>query len=110
VLLLPRPVGALEARAEVGKARWGDHRGREIRITARLADVDGRPVPGLVPATVTVLGPDGSRSDFSRHTVFRRGALECRIPVLQNGSAGDWRILVQERASGREVSNSVRVQ
>jgi hypothetical protein len=109
LVLLPAPIGRLEVQAELAVAQWGDHQGRQVSVRALLQDAQGRIVPGLIPATVTWLHPDGSRSDFSHHTVFRRGALECALPVLANGPAGAWRVQVLERASGRVAEVTVAV-
>jgi hypothetical protein len=110
LVLLPAPIGRLELQAQVEAAQWGDHRGRQVAVHATLLDVQDRIVPGLIPATLTWRHPDGSRSDFSHHTVFRRGVLDCALPVLANGPTGSWQVHVLERASGRsaEVGVSVR--
>jgi len=107
VMLLPRPIASVRVRAKAFDATWGDHTGREIRVQARLTDEQGGAVPGLVPVTVTVTGPDGTRSDFSCHRVFDRGRLRFRFPVSRNGPAGVWKIHVTERASGRTAETTV---
>jgi uncharacterized protein YfaS (alpha-2-macroglobulin family) len=99
----------MDASVTIGPARWGDRVGRELRLTARLDDDRGEPVPGLVPATVTVRQPDGVRGDFSCHTVFRRGVLRYSFPVLCNGPVGTWRLAVLERATGRTAALTVDV-
>lgn len=109
LVLLPGPVARLELEAELTAAQWGDHRGRQVAVRGLLLDDQGRIVPGLVPATITWVHPDGSRSDFSHHTVFRRGVLECALPVLANGPRGAWRVRVLERASGRAAEAVVTV-
>lgn len=109
LILLPAPVARLQLQAGLTPAEWGDHRGRQVALRALLLDDQDRIVPGLVPATVTWLHPDGSRSDFSHHTVFRRGVLETTLPVLSNGPAGTWRLQVLERASGRSAEVAVPI-
>jgi len=101
LMLLDRPIASLRVAAEVGDARWGDQTGREIHIAATLSDAEGRPVEGLIPATITSTRPDGGRSDYSRHAVFRRGRLDHRFPVAVNAPHGEWRITVLERATGK---------
>jgi hypothetical protein len=110
LVLLPETIGRLELQAQLEPVEWGDHRGRRVAVHATLLDVQGRIVPGLIPATLTWRHPDGSRSDFSHHTVFHRGVLDSALPVLANGPAGAWRVHLLERASGRtaEVEVSVR--
>jgi hypothetical protein len=110
LVLLPAPIAGLEVEAELAPAQWGDHRGRQVVVRALLLDDQGRIVPGLIPATLTWLHPDGSRSDFSHHTVFRRGVLECALPVLANGPRGTWRVQVLERGSGRTAEAAVLVR
>ena len=101
VMLLPRPIAELTARAEFAPARWGARDGLELCVEARLTDDQGDAVAGRVPASVEVRRPDGSRSDFSRHAAFRRGRLSYRFPVPANTASGRWRVRVLERASGR---------
>lgn len=101
VVLLPAPIGRLDLQAQLVPAAWGDHHGRQIAVHATLLDVENRIVPGLIPATLALVHPDGSRSDFSHHTAFRRGVLDAALPVLANGPVGVWRVQVQERADGR---------
>jgi len=108
LVLLPQAIATLSATAEVVPTTWGDHAGREAHITASLADTDGSPVPGLVPATVTIVRPDGSRSDYSCHAAFHRGRLTCRLPVASNAPPGRWRVSVLERASGQEADATFR--
>jgi hypothetical protein len=107
LVLLPAPIGRLELQAQVQPATWGDHHGRQVSVRAGLYDAQGRIVPGLIPATITWLPPDGSRSDFSHHTAFRRGVLELALPVLANGPTGIWRLQLLERASGRTAEVAV---
>ncbi len=64
--------------ASLAHASWGDQEGREVHVLARLSDAQGKAVEGLIPATITIARPDGTRSDYSRHAVFRRGQLDCR--------------------------------
>jgi len=101
LMLLDHPVASLRLTAQVADARWGDQAGREIHIAATLSDIEGKPVEGLVPATITITRPDGGRSDYSQHAVFRRGRLEHRCPVAVNAPQGKWRITVLERATGK---------
>jgi len=110
LILLPAPIARLELQAELATAQWGDHRGRQVSVRATLLDDQDRIVPGLVPATLTWLHPDGSPSDFSHHTAFRRGVLEAALPVLGNGPVGTWRLQVLERASGRTAEVAVPIQ
>jgi len=101
LMLLDRPVASLRVTAQAGDARWEDQTGREVHVAATLLDAEGRPVEGLVPATITIVRPDGGRSDYSRHTVFRSGQLNHRFPVAVNAPHGKWRITVLERATGK---------
>lgn len=110
LVLLPAAIGRLDVQAQLVPAAWGDHRGRQVAVRAALLDDQGRIVPGLIPATLTLLHPDGSRSDFSHHTVFRRGVLDTALPILANGPVGTWRLQVQEHASGRTAEAQIPVR
>jgi hypothetical protein len=110
IVLLPATIGRLELQAQVEPVAWGDHRGRQVAVHATLQDEQGRIVPGLIPATLTWRPPDGSRSDFSHHTAFRRGVLDAALPVLANGPTGTWRLHLLERASGRTAEIAVDVR
>ncbi|NQT13560.1 MAG: hypothetical protein HQ582_12480 [Planctomycetes bacterium] len=101
LVLLDRPVASLRLTAQVGNATWGNQNGHEILVAATLLDADGKPVEGLIPATVTITRPDGRRSDYSRHVVFRRGQLNYRFPVAVNAPRGAWHVTVVERATGK---------
>lgn len=101
LVLLDHPVASLRLTAQVDDTRWGDQTGREIHITAALADDEGGPVEGLIPATITITRPDGQHSDYSRHAVFRRGQLTYHFPIAVNAPNGKWRIAVLERATGK---------
>jgi hypothetical protein len=110
LVLLPATIARLDLQAQVEAVAWGDHRGRQVAVRAALLDDQGRIVPGLIPATLTWRPPDGSRSDFSHHTVFRRGVLDAALPVLANGPSGIWQVEVLERASGRTAVVGVAVR
>ena len=101
VMLLRAPIGSLRARAKAVDAKWGAQTGRDVRIEARLTDTQGRPVPGLVPATIAITRPDGTHSDFSCHRVIKAGRLRFRFPLPRNMKPGTWKVHVLERASGK---------
>ena len=101
IILVDRPIASLRVTAQAADARWEDQTGREVHIAATLSDAAGRRVEGLIPATITITRPDGERSDYSRHTVFRRGQLDYRFPVAVNAPHGEWRFTVLERATGK---------
>ena len=100
LMLLDQPVASLRVTAQADDTQWGDQTGCEIHIAATLSDAAGRPVEGLIPATITITRPDGQRCDHSRHTVFRRGQLDHRFPAAVNAPHGKWHITVLERATG----------
>lgn len=101
LVLLDHPLASVRVTAQVGDALWGDQNGREVHVAATLSDAEGRTVEGLIPATITITRPDGRRSDYSRHAVFRRGQLDYRFPVAVNSPHGDWHVTVVERATGK---------
>ena len=109
LMLLPRSLGALEVLSDVVVSQWGDHRGRSVRVRAELLDDGGGKAAGLVPATITITRPDGTCSDYSRHTVFERGRLTYTFPLPCNGPAGTWRVRVLERASGQTEEVSLKL-
>lgn len=110
LVLLPAAIARLDLAADLQAAEWGDHRGRQIGVRAGLRDAEGRIVPGIIPATITVLHPDGSRNDLSHHTAFRRGLLETALPVPSNAPPGPWRVQVRDHASGRRAEAVVTVR
>jgi hypothetical protein len=109
IVLLPAPVQRIDLNASVVNADWGDHRGREIAVSARLVDPAGNTVPGCIPARLEITRPDGSASDFSRYVAFRRGGLSETVPIPVNTAPGTWRVEIVEFASGLRVSGTVPV-
>ncbi|NLF18760.1 MAG: hypothetical protein GX595_16125, partial [Lentisphaerae bacterium] len=110
LVLLPAAIARLDLQAGLQAAEWGDHRGRQIALRAGLFDAEGRIVPGVVPATVTLIHPDGSRNDLSHHGAFRRGLLETALPIPVNAPPGPWRVRVREHAGGRLAEAAVSVR
>lgn len=100
LLLADRPIAALELEARQETAVWAGQPGHELRIRAALRDPRRRPFPGLVPATVHILRPDGSEDDFSRAALFVNGTLELRLPIPRNLDPGPWTVQVRDRAAG----------
>ncbi len=100
LLLADRPIGAVEIEASQETAAWDGQPGRELRIRASLRDSRRRLFPGLVPARIHIIRPDGNEDDFSRAALFENGSLELRLPIPRNLDPGPWTVHIQERAAG----------
>ncbi|MCF7853331.1 MAG: hypothetical protein K9N51_00925, partial [Candidatus Pacebacteria bacterium] len=97
-VLLPKAIGDITASAHVTDDGAGD---RQVRVQALLTDVDGSPVPGVIPLEAVVTRPDSSRSSFSHHSAFVDGIFVFDIPIPLNAAQGEWRVDIRELASGR---------
>ncbi len=76
-------------------------RGEFVTITAALRGESGQPVPGILPAKLDVIRPEGSRDCFSRHVAITDGRFMIELPIPLNAPPGVWRISLEELASGK---------
>lgn len=127
VLLLPRPIAAIKMAPMEGPKKahskpWNLNRlldrvqtfdaapGQWVQASASLIDDNGQPVPGVVPAKVQILGPDGQASDFSRYDAFIDGQWTYKIPIALNQVPGLYQLTVTESASGLQARTTWNVK
>ncbi len=96
VMLLPAPIAGVVAPPPAAPVE----RGQSIALAASLISADGKPVPGLVPARIDLVGPDGKPLDGSRYDVFVDGRWALTLPVAFNQPVGVYGLTVTELASG----------
>lgn len=61
-------------------------------------------IPGIIPAKITIIKPDGQESDFSHYTAFKNGELSFKYPIALNHLKGKYLMKVKELASGKEIT------
>lgn len=131
VLLLPRPIAAvkLAPAAESTPPRRGwwrtvadlprrlcrvyavnEARGQWLPVAASLIDDQGALVPGVVPARIEIVGPDGNTSDLSRYDAFCDGRWSLKIPIALNQPPGVYRLTVTELASGLKTQQTWKIE
>ncbi len=99
LVFLPEPFARVGLGLGAGETPG---RGSFLALQGRLLGASGRPVPGILPARITVTGPDGAASDHSHYTAFTRGAWSFSLPIAVNAPAGAYQVEVTELASGKK--------
>ena len=106
ILFVPQPIAALQLGV---KRASRIKQGGTARVEAALRDPSGKKLPGVIPARLEVLRPDGSRDGFSHYTAFRRGELAFDYPVPANAPVGPWCVEVRDLAAGLRQATTFEV-
>lgn len=97
IVFLPAPIQELSLSVKLAKATDG----KVARVTGRLLDADGKPVPGLIPLRAEIIRPDGTLSDHSHYAAFSNGQWTYDYPVPYASPPGTCRLRCRELASGK---------
>lgn len=101
VMFVPRPIDRLELQLESSATvSPGDY----VTLSGELLDTDGEHVPGVIPVTIEISRPDGTRDGFSRYDALVAGRGRWTFPIASNAPRGEWRFTVRELAGGHEAS------
>jgi len=83
--------------------------GSPVKVGVQLETSGGK--PGTHVAHLSVFGPGGKEiAWYAQNIVVKDGRAEAVIPLACNDSAGEWRAVVRDVATGVEASQSFRVQ
>ena len=96
--LYPARVETVELNVYPGHGRRQHTRIIEVRIR----DTRGRLLPGLLPAHIEVLFPDGTVAPYGGYVAIRNGRYMFDIEPAENEPRGEWTVKVTELAFGTE--------
>jgi len=102
VVLLPAAIKKLSVQVDTAVLA---ERG-EITVRAKLSDRRKQGVPGIIPARIEIIRPDGQHDDLSHFGAFVDGELLLTLPMALNGPAGRYKVEITELANGRQDSAS----
>ncbi len=104
--LLPQAIEGIERG---GAKRIKAARGSFQTLDARLLDVDGEPVPGIIPTRLTVVDEHGEPVRDQEFGAFIDGTWRHVLPIPYNTAHSTCRVVLQERATGDETNWTVEI-
>ncbi len=106
LLFLPEAIGSITLETTAPDASTGSWQS----LSASLTDVNGAPVPGVVPVRIAITNDAGDeRLEGSGYGAFVDGKWSLDIPIAANEEAGIQRLELTELASGKSARQSWRV-
>ncbi len=99
--LLPAAVAGIDV---VGDPRVAAVRGSFLTLEARLLDVAGQPVPGLIPAALRIVDEQDRPVRDPAFGAFVDGAWSTHLPIPHNTTSQSYHITLEERATGDKAT------
>ncbi|MFO7947982.1 MAG: beta-galactosidase trimerization domain-containing protein, partial [Armatimonadota bacterium] len=84
-------------------------RGEAFDLQVRILDTDGNPVRGAIPIEVTIEDGQGAKCEYSDYYAATGGVWEMTGHIAINDTRGPWKVTARDLASGREITEYLRV-
>ena len=81
--------------------------GQPVAVRIQVREAAGQPFGEPVPLKLTVAGPDGQPSVYSRSVLAQNGGAEVRLPFAINDAPGRWTLEVTNLADGERAQATV---
>jgi hypothetical protein len=83
--------------------------GDTIALRVTVADTNGKPIAAVVPVQVEIFDPQSRPAECHGYYGAADGRLAIDMNLARNDVPGNWRVVVRELASGRQVERTLQV-
>jgi hypothetical protein len=104
LMMTQSPIASLSATGPAAA-----HRNDTSIFIITIADESGAPLDAVVPVALTILDPEGRRSERSGYYGAANGTLSIALDHAPNDTTGMWTVKIRELASGKSALHFFRL-